>query len=847
MLKQVYRILILIIVFIASILYFSRDIKEVVFDIKNTTTMEETTFPLVTIRSEGEELNRLYGYSSNLNANKIWEGVTPLSLDQSFEVIVNQESYDIKKLNYEVREFSDNKLIESESVSVFEENDGHKIAKLKIKTKLENDKDYAVKLTLITSESKKINYYQRVKTSENAYLGEKLSFVREFHNALKDKETAGWITDRLEINRNKDNTTLAHVNINSSFDLVTWGNIEPVFLTEVIPTITEINRSFASVRLDYIIEADIAGATEKFRVQEFYRVQYTNNKSYLLNYDRTMEALFDVNRTSISMSQLKLGITNDTEVPYLSSQDRKKLAFVRDRELWYYNLELNEIVRVFSFREKGSDYLRDLYNQHDVRILNMDAEGNIDFLVYGYMNRGQYEGKVAVILYEYIMADNRIEEKVYIPVEEPYQTLKENIGELAYVNALDEFYLHIYDHIYCYNLITRQVAELAKGVKQKQVAYFKDKSYVAWQGNSDPSQSKEIKIMNLETDEIQTIYTRAGYNILLMDKIDSNLVYGFATEEDMTTLVDGRVIVPMKMIEIATLDKEIRKSYHIEGYYIKDLIVKGNIIELYRVQRKVESGRIDYIDVSQDYIMNQNKPETPLVTVTSRVTEQALTEYYMTLPSGFSLTELPKITAAVHTVISVDPTLRIPELSLEKQLYYAYIGGELYGTYEEVYEAILAVKERVGVVKDSNRRLVWEQGVKPLKSVISRFDRQSIQKTDRSLEACVTILLSDMGRVVDPAQIDLSKKSIYEILYEEKQEPISLTGVQLEDVLYYVSQGKPVIAKTSSNSAVLIYGYDTFNIQVIDPGLGKARKIGLQDSKDMFEKAGNIYISYLDQ
>ena len=58
----------------------------------------------------------------------------------------------------------------------------------------------------------------------------------------------------------------------------------------------------------------------------------------------------------------------------------------------------------------------------------MDAEGNVNFMVYGYMNRGQYEGRVAIVLYKYIRADQRIEELVYIPVDEPYQRLKENMG-----------------------------------------------------------------------------------------------------------------------------------------------------------------------------------------------------------------------------------------------------------------------------------------------------------------------------------------------------------------------------------------------------------------------------------
>ena len=120
----------------ASLFYFSKDIKEVVFEVDNTTIMEEATFPLVTLKSGEEEINLLHGYSSNLNANKLREVVTPIGMDQSFEVIIDQKEYNIKKLNYEIREFIDNELVESDSVSVFDESEKGKTAKIKFRTEL---------------------------------------------------------------------------------------------------------------------------------------------------------------------------------------------------------------------------------------------------------------------------------------------------------------------------------------------------------------------------------------------------------------------------------------------------------------------------------------------------------------------------------------------------------------------------------------------------------------------------------------------------------------------------------------------------------------------------------------
>ncbi len=845
MLKQIYRILILIGVFIASLYYFSRDIKEVVFDIDNTTVMEETTFPLITIRVEDEVINRSHGYSSNLDANKIREGIIPLGEDNSFEVMIQEEAYQIKKLKYELRDFIGNELIETDSVSVFEEEGKLKIAKIKLKANLETDREYALKLSLVTGDSKKIYFYQRIRQQNKVYLKEKLDFIMDFHSATRDKENADWIIDRLEPDRKRDNSSLAKVDIHSSFDLITWGELKPELMTEVVPTIIEISPGLASVVLEYIIRAEIDGAPELFEVKEYYRVQYANNKNYLLNYERSMEALFDPAKASLAKSQLKLGITSDTEVAFLASPDKKKLAFVRNRELWFYNLEENKLTRVFSFRQEQTDYIRDLYNQHDIRILNMDAEGNLYFLVYGYMNRGQYEGKIGIVLYRFIRAENRIEERVYIPLDEPYQILKEQMGDLAYVSSLEVFYFHIYQNIYAHNLITGQTEILAEGVKADQVVFLPEKSYVAWQGNPDPRQSKTIKIMDLETGEVQSIPAGTGYNILLLDMIDSNLIYGFAVENDITAGVDGRPMVPMNSLEIATLDRKVLKRYSKPGCYVTDIAVKDNIIELNIVTREILDNEAVFLEAPQDYIMNQIKDEKQLVEVVSRVTDEAYTEKYLTLPEGTALSAVPTRDTTVNTVIGRDTTVRLQLQEPEEPLYYVYIAGELTAANSSAAEAIALANARAGVVLNNRRQLVWERIARPSKIAIQGFDQLTIDKTEATLSSCIRLLLRQAGK--DPGSLSATASSVYEILRTNmEQTPVILLDSTLEEALYYVAKGRPIVAMTDHKNALLIYGYDGFNINVVDPAMGKVRKIGLQDSKELFEEAGNVFISYLE-
>ncbi len=847
--KYIYRIIILLAIFIGALYYFSGDIKEVVFETNHTTEMARASFPLVTIREDGKEINLLHGYSTNLAANKLRETVIPLGTEKSFEVVIDQKDYDIKKLSYEVREFLDNSLVENGSVSVFEEEGERKTAKIKLTSELPKGKEYAVKITLISSDSSKMYYYQRIKIFDNSHLKEKLDFIMDFHASIMDKDKAQQIIKYLEPLGSADNSSLAHVNINSSFELVSWGSLEPVALTEIIPSVIELYSDTASVELEYFIEAEVAGEKEKYKVTEFYRVRYSTDRMFLLNYDRRMEALFDVGLVSVVKNELKLGITSETDVPTVTSADEKKLAFVRDRELYFYDLENNRVTRVFSFHQDNTDYLRELYDQHDIRILNMDEEGNLDFLVYGYMNRGQYEGRVAIILYRFVRAENRIEERLYIPVEEPYQTLKENLGRLTYVNALDVFYIQVYNNIYSYNLITRELSQLAENVTTDQLVVLDDLNFAAWQDNSDPKKSKNINIMDLEKGNTEKISSEEGYSIRLMDMIDSNLIYGFVKEKDISSMIDGNVLAPLSRIEIASVDKKVLKSYSKPDFYISSLEVKDNIIELRRVQKVTENGRIAYTLAPSDYIMNQVKTKAKASQVTSRVTDQALTEYYLTLPKGFVMGTVPNVQNTVNTVIDEDPTIRLP-ISAEQQVYYyPYISGEIEAAYDNAADAISVAREQVGVVLNNNQQIVWERGVKATTHTIDAFQNMTWSATqDKTVETCIRLMLAYQKVNTPIDQLSVEQSSAYEVLKQySKYTPLRLTGISLEDALYYVTKGRPVLAMTGISDAVLICGYDAFNIMVLDPKNNRITKVGIQDSAKMFEDAGNIFLSYLGQ
>ena len=53
------------------------------------------------------------------------------------------------------------------------------------------------------------------------------------------------------------------------------------------------------------------------------------------------------------------------------------------------------------------------------------------------------------------------------------------------------------------------------------------------------------------------------------------------------------------------------------------------------------------------------------------------------------------------------------------------------------------------------------------------------------------------------------------------------------------------MAMTGGGGAVIIIGYDAKNTVLYDPKNESVYKMGMNDSKNMFEKAGNRFITYV--
>lgn len=840
--KYTVKFFVLLGIFIGSIYFFGSNMDEAMFGSIKTAAMEEAELPTIALQSDGVTVNCLYGYTSAIDTFSIRENLIAVESEQTVELLIDENGTDVRKLHYEVLDVTTREEIAEGTINAFDKAEGQKKARIKIANKMESGKEYAVEVMLVDSESRRIYYYFRVKYYANSEFAEKTEFIRNISDWAREKNHSA-IIPYLESTYQGEGSSYSQVDIKDSYYMVCWGDLQPTLLTEPQLTISEIYSNIAVGTLDYMVELTTDTGVERYYVEEKFRVIVSGTSRHLLNYERTMEAVFDENLASLSQNQFKLGVTNDTDMELLTNSDASQLAFVRNKELWHYNMAENTLSKVFSFRKENEPEDGLSYDQYDVRILKLYENGDVSFMVYGYMGRGEYEGKTGILLYRYYRGEERMEEQLYLPVSETYQKIKEELGGFSYMNDYDVFFFMVYRTMYSYNLITKELSVITDKALEDSVAFFQDSGYVVWQEEG----YTDLKLLRLETGEKKILSAAEGEFVRVLGKINENIICGYGLLSDCMIMGDGSLLYPVYEVKILDENLVERKSYRKEGYYIAEAEITSNSIRLRRVEKTAKGS---YEEAEDDYILNSMEEQKSPVTLDKRITKLMFAEYYIDLPSTYVMKEIPTSKSVPYTLISEDTTVRITALENDAEEYMVYSFGDIVLISDNCAEAVQLAdrSDVVGTVINEEGQVIWERGIKYSASYLEELPGISIKKSDlTSRQEAVRMMAAYLDLEID-ASVFTEEQSVKEFLEQTTgNRMLSLTGATLDEVLYYVFRGSPVFAMKSSSEAALITGYSASSVTLYEPSTGKYKVYSLRDAETMFEATGNIFLSYVKE
>ena len=635
-----------------------------------------------------------------------------------------------------------------------------------------------------------------------------------------------------------DNSSLHKVTINSSLTQANWAEFECDRLSAPVPSVKEMNSSYNVILLYYVVTAKGEnGELEYYNVEEYYRIRYTTERMYLLNFERTMNQIFNGENDFLYENYLQLGIRSK-EVEYMQNEAGTITCFVQEGDLWSYNQSSGRLAEVFSFRGHEGIDIRENYMQHDIRIMNIDEAGDLEYVVYGYMNRGAHEGEMGICFLHYNSQANTNEEKLFITFDQSFQMLQTELGRLLYENAAGGIYLMFNGSVLYTDLKSMDMTEIASGLDDSSYAVSDSNQYLAWISDSD---SREISIMDLETASVRQIHIKEGRTLRVLGFLQEDFVYGIAADSHRIEGASGVSANPMYALRIVSASStEELKKYRKKGYYIDDVDFLDGVL---MINRLVWDGS-GYLKAQQDSIVNRGQEGEEKKIIHTTVTEVKQLQVQLTLTEMEK--ETPPVYIAAKQVMNQEDKKTSLKTAQEQRNYTAYAKGRVTEAVTDVGKAIRSADENMGVVVDEQQNYIWKRARKnvqlPLEVQPSEAD-----SSGSPLAKCISAILRQEGIEVSVSELlerSDTPQGILESLLPERK-VIAIEGCSLQQIFYYVSCGMPVLAVRGTQSAVLVTGYDALNVWMYDPQAGQTVKSTIEETEAQLEAQGTVYVAYL--
>jgi hypothetical protein len=839
--KKIIRKIVMILVFIAAIIGFGFTTNQTNEDL--TTTMAAATLPTITFYYQDVEMNELHGYVNEMDITKMRDSILPIGDDRNVTLVVNTYGGQMDSVSYEIRSMDGQRLVADAELTDFERTGNLASISFEVQNLLEKEQEYMMVLT-VSDGSRDIYYYTRIMQTSDCYVDECLEFAMTFHDYTFREDAGDFIPTYMDP-ATGDATTLNYVDLTCTLKQITWADFEGTVLGDVVASFKEINASYNVVVLKYMMTSiNDLGEVEYYNIEEYYRLRETETRMYVLNFERTMNQIFYKENTFLTESgRIQLGI-RDTDVEYRFNEAGDVIAFVQEGELWCYNVSTNELAQVFSFRSLEGIDARENWSGHDISIVRLDEAGSVDFIVSGYMNRGEHEGEVGVGVYHYDGISHTVEEEIFIPVDQSYQILKAELGQLLYENDQDELYLMMDGDVYLINLQTQTADRIISELKDGCYAISASGRYLAWVESDSQYTSSEIRLMDMTNGSVYEITESQDSYLRPLYFIDNDLIYGLVKKEDLSMDAAGNTESPMYALKIMNTSEDghdIIKTYEPVDSYISSITLEEHTI-LVNLVKEVDG---QYVANGDDSIMNREAESEDNVYITTIVTDARETQVQIALGKTVR-TDKTKLITFQTLLTDEEHTLSL-DTDSEKERFYVYVKGEVRLATDSISEAILLANKQLGIVVDTSQQYIWMRAHKTNCQAFSGLAPYDTDADADSIVQCVSAMLMREDSGISVEELVEAGQTPKEVLENTLKDAIvlDLTGCTAEEIIYYVSSGSPVFAMTGADSAVLVIGYSSTYLYYYNPESGKKESVNMDDAVEWFADAGNIFFSYL--
>ena len=798
-----------------------------------TIELSAPTLPLVSVVVGGESYNTLHGYTDDMNISDVARYICPVGEEREIHGQIETLGAEIKNVGYEVRNNDGSRLIEAGNITWKEKASGILDFSIKMKDLIVAGEEYIFMTILQTDSHEEINYYTRFVYGNEYDLDNQLQFVWSFHNNTFDKNKVSEIATYMETDRNRDNSSLAHVDIQSSASQIVWANLPVKRVKEPDVYITYLQDNYGAYSLDYYVSSTVEDVVNYYHVVEDFLVSTYGDKLYLLDYERTADAIFQYESDVYANDKIDLSIQS-RKIPVVESEDGNMAAFVVNSTLYYYDDNSNQINYVYGYFDGIDGDERSAYFEHDIKVLQVGESGSIYYIVYGYMNRGNHEGKTGVALYSYNGQTKLIEEIGFYQSARSASYIMQEIDELSFLSRQEKLYFCLDGNVVSCDVNTGATKVEIPYKEGQQLFVSKDYSCVVVDDGED------INFWQLDTGDMRKIMVSGDGDIIPQGFISNDFVYGISIEEDNVLQSDGSYAQYMKEIRIQNAEGEVRKQYRIENILITNCTIAGNQILLDRVSSV--NGKIT--PTTQDQIVSSKSDDDYYNTIQSAMTSTYQTIQQVELKNKIDTNTLEHVKAKE---IFYEGRRSIDVKTEHSKVFCRVFNPWRVVEYvEDAGEAMQKAEALEGYALDENGLIIWKKAATVSKNQIMAIELETATSERSSKNICMDIMLRQVGSPRDTKEELAQGKTCQEILANASEDYVlmDVTGSSLTSLLYYTNQDIPIMVLYDTGEAILISGFNQFNIVVMDPVNKKLGYMSRSDASEMLEETENQVFTY---
>ena len=838
--KKWIKPLVLAIVFIGSLVSFSLVTNKSQTDM--TTSLAEATLPVVSFSYQGSTVNELFGYVNEMVDTNMRGNITPVGDDRMLHIVVDTDGAEVSELQYEIRSMDGTRLVVKNATKDFSRAGNQLKADVELENILQDNEEYALKLTL-QGKKQPIYYYTRVIKEKGLDVDKYLNFALDFHSHTFARDEDGSYFANYVENATGDATNLGYVDLTCTVRQIKWRNLICNPVTPLDIAFQEINDDYTALTIRYILSTVTSdGENQYYDVEEYYRLRQGAKQMYVLDYERTAEEIFNPEGTILSGgNSIQLGITpGDVEYDY--NEVGNRIAFVQAGELWGYDASNNLLSKIFSFREQEDFDPRDNLNQHDIKIMNVDEAGSVDFIVFGYMNRGKHEGEVGLSVFHYDGLARTVEEEAYLPCNSSYGILGSELGQFLYESDGRMVYLVLNHTMYSIDLNTKETKEAISDLTEGDYFASVSNRYFTWIDAGKTYQSETLHLIDLSSGKISDITVGNGEVIRPMGFIGEDLIYGVANASDVVKDAAGNAVFPTKKLYIVGSEntKDILKEYAPSDGYVGTVTVDGYLISMQLIQRN--EGQ--FVVVGENQIMNKEADKDTVVYLKS-YGDQERQKLYQIAFTGQAKAGKTKLVTSKEVITQDNRAVEI-QRDPDVTRYYVYAKGDVLYSGDQIATAIRKANENNAIVVNQKQQYVWQQGRSVYKDPLNGLSVAASDLESGTIVQAISGMIQWEGKTGSVSDMIAQGNSPEDVLVTmlPEYEILNLSGCSVDEMFYYVNNGTPVFALTSQDTAVLLTGYTSSLVYYYDPATHTTQKMATQDANNIFSQAGNVFLAY---